>query len=59
MANTNLFATKQHAMTRNEAGGLGYALTAKQQLAQDAATGCISQTFYASDADQLERILTL
>lgn len=63
MANTNLFQSfKQklfHADTRNEAGGLAYTLSPKQQLAQLAATGCLNSTFYASAENQLEQVLAL
>ncbi|WP_373741873.1 RNA-binding protein [Neisseria sp.] len=63
MANTNLFqSVKQklfQADTRNEAGGLAYTLTPKQQLAQLAATGCLNSTFYASAENQLAQILKL
>ena len=59
MANTNLFqSVKQklfHADTRNEAGGLAYTLSPKQQLAQLAATGCLNSTFYASAERLYER----
>lgn len=64
MVNKNLFATiagklapKTHAV--NEAGGKAYALTPKQALAQYAATGCLSGTFYASAEDQLATVLGL
>ena len=43
----------------NEAGGQAYALTDRQALAQFAATGCLSDTFYATQQDQLERVLEL
>ena len=63
MANTNLFqSVKQklfNADTRNEAGGLAYTLTPKQQLAQLAATGCLNSTFYATAENQLEQVLAL
>lgn len=44
---------------RNEAGGVAYALSAEQALAQYAATGCLNATFYASDAEQLGQVLEL
>ena len=47
------------SMTINEAGGLAYKLSAKEALAQFAATGCLSQTFYATEVDQLKTILGL
>ena len=63
MANTNLFqSVKQklfNADTRNEAGGLAYTLSPKQQLAQLAATGCLNSTFYATAENQLDQVLTL
>ena len=63
MANTNLFqSVKQklfNADTRNEAGGLAYTLSPKQQLAQLAATGCLNSTFYATAENQLEQVLAL
>ena len=63
MANANLFQSiKQKltaANTRNEAGGLAYTLTPKQQLAQLAATGCLNSTYYASAEDQLAQVLAL
>lgn len=64
MANKNLFATiagklapKTTAM--NEAGGRAYALTPKQALAQYAATGCLSGTFYSTAGEQLAEVLGL
>ena len=64
MASKDLFRTPVHAFipqadTVNEAGGRAYALSAKQALAQYAATGCLNGTFYASDVDQLHRVLVL
>ncbi len=43
----------------NAAGAPAYALSAKQALAQYAATGCFNATFYASAEEQLERVLDL
>lgn len=43
----------------NEAGGPAYRLTAKQALAQYAATGCLNATYYASAEDQLTKVLEL
>ncbi len=45
MANQQLFNTQPHQantsiLTHNEAGGVAYSLSAKQQLAQLAATAC-------------------
>ena len=43
----------------NEAGGLAYKLSPKQALAQYAATGCFSHTFYTDAAEQLENVLAV
>jgi 60 kDa SS-A/Ro ribonucleoprotein len=43
----------------NEAGGSAYALEDRQALAQYAATGCLSTTFYASAEAQLDKVLGL
>jgi 60 kDa SS-A/Ro ribonucleoprotein len=43
----------------NEAGGLAYSLSPKAALAQYAATGCLSTTFYATAEKQLETVLNL
>ena len=63
MANTTLFQSVKTrltaANTRNEAGGIAYTLTPKQQLAQLAATGCLNSTYYADAQDQLEQVLAL
>lgn len=64
MANKNLFRSivgklVPKATATNEGGGRAYALTPKQALAQFAATGCLSQTFYASADDQLATVLAL
>lgn len=64
MANKNLFQTVRglftpKADTINEAGGAAYKLTPKAALAQYAATGCFSQTFYADAAEQLDKVLEL
>lgn len=64
MANKNLFATFRGMLEPktdavNEAGGRAYAMTPKQALAQYAATGCLSATFYASATEQLESVLRL
>ncbi|MBR5710770.1 MAG: RNA-binding protein [Thermoguttaceae bacterium] len=53
------FVDPDSSMTLNEAGGLAYKLNAKEALAQLAATGCLSQTFYATEVDQLKTILDL
>ena len=64
MANKNLFQTVRglftpKANTVNEAGGAAYELSPKHALAQYAATGCFSQTFYADASEQLEKVLAL
>jgi len=63
MANTTLFQSVKTRLTaadtRNEAGGIAYTLTPKQQLAQLAATGCLNSTYYADAQDQLEQVLEL
>ena len=45
--------------TYNEAGGIAYTLTHKQQLAQLAATGCLNNTYYADAQSQLDQVLKL
>jgi 60 kDa SS-A/Ro ribonucleoprotein len=64
MANKNLFQTVKGMFTPkadaiNEAGGTAYKLSPKAALAQYAATGCFSHTFYADASEQLEKILEL
>ena len=63
MANTTLFQSVKTRLTaadtRNEAGGIAYTLTPKQQLAQLAATGCLNSTYYTDAQDQLEQVLEL
>ena len=64
MANKTLFNSIRgrlapKADTTNEAGGRAYSLDAKHALAQLAATGCMSSTFYASPTDQLDEVLNL
>jgi 60 kDa SS-A/Ro ribonucleoprotein len=62
MAHKSLFKRASKAMfadTENEAGGRAYALSARHALAQYAATGTFNRTFYASEAEQLERVLEL
>lgn len=53
------FVDPNASMTINEAGGLAYKLSPKEALAQLAATGCLSQTFYANEVNQLKTILEL
>ena len=68
MANLTLFNTRPAAAsvprppvadTRNEAGGLAYALSPEAALAQYAVTGCFGHTFYADADQQLDRVLAL
>src|SRR5688572_27089831 len=64
MANTSLFQPTRGALlpaatARNEAGGLAYVREPKAALALYAATGCLNGTCYASDEDQLGRVLAL
>lgn len=64
MANKNLFSSIAGALAPkadavNEAGGPAYALTPTEALAQFAATGCLSGTFYATAAEQLAQVLEL
>jgi 60 kDa SS-A/Ro ribonucleoprotein len=63
MANKHLFrsAARRLAVADavNEAGGKAYARPARQALAQYAATGCFGTTFYASQGEQLDRVLAL
>ena len=63
MVNTQLFATRNPqpppANTLNEAGGRAYALPARHQLAQLAATGCLNHTFYANADAQLDQVQAL
>ena len=62
MANKSLFQSLRGALIPqtddvNEAGGVAYALTPKQALAQYAMTGCLNSTYYASADDQLQKVL--
>lgn len=64
MANKNLFKSLVGKLVpvtnaRNEEGAPAYALTPKQALAQYAATGCLTQTFYAGAREQLSVVLEL
>lgn len=64
MANKNLFQTVKglftpKADTVNEAGGKAYKLLPKHALAQYAATGCFSNTFYTDAGEQLDKVLEL
>ena len=62
--NKNIFQTVKGMFTPktdtlNEAGGTAYKLSPKAALAQYAATGCFSHTFYADASEQLEKVLEL
>lgn len=64
MANRNLFQSIRGgllpaATTRNEAGGGAYERSPEAFLAQLAAIGCLSNTFYASAENQLAKVLEL
>jgi 60 kDa SS-A/Ro ribonucleoprotein len=64
MANQTLFASIKGALIPqtdivNSENAPAYALAPKQALAQFAATGCFSRTFYAAADDQLARVLRL
>ena len=64
MANKDLFSKLKgyflpKANTVNSAGGTAYSLEDKAALAQLAATGCLSTTFYVSAAEQLAQTLAL
>lgn len=63
MANKNIFTSTNtrfpSADTTNEAGGRAYQFDSKHALAQLAATGCISDTFYTKAEDQLDQVLKL
>ena len=64
MVNTQLFQTLKGkllptALANNSAGSPAYAFGPKHQLAQLAATGCLSQTFYADAQSQLDAVTAL
>lgn len=63
MANKMLFPGSRNRLPPtdciNEAGGTAYRQSAKQALAQYAATGCLNGTYYAGAATQLARVLSL
>jgi 60 kDa SS-A/Ro ribonucleoprotein len=64
MALTTLFGSYRGEMIPktdavNYENAPAYALTPKQALAQYAATGCFGRTFYATELEQLERVLQL
>ena len=63
MANKNLFASIRGSLpvanATNRHGSRAYEYAPKQKLAQYAATGCLSNTFYANAQEQLDTILEL
>jgi len=70
MSTKNLFSNKNKPAvpskkvtlptnTVNEAGGTAYQLSDKAALAQYAMTGCLNGTYYASDEEQLKKVLEL
>lgn len=64
MVNTQLFQSLKGALlpdatARNHEQAPAYALSARHQLAQLAATGCLNQTFYASADSQLDTVRAL
>jgi 60 kDa SS-A/Ro ribonucleoprotein len=64
MVNTQLFQSLKGALlpdatARNHEQAPAYALSARHQLAQLAATGCLNQTFYASAESQLDTVRAL
>ncbi len=57
MSNLALFQSRTPAAgARNGAGGLAYALSPRHALAQLAATGCLSNVFYADAQAQLDAL---
>ncbi len=64
MANKKLFQSSRGALllsaaARNEEGAPAYAFEPRQTLAQYAATGCLTNTFYAGGVEQLATVLEL
>lgn len=62
MVNLSIFSTRHAAPVAdavNQAGGRAYALSDKHALAQYAATGCLSNTFYAAAQGQLDAVRAL
>ena len=64
MANKTLFASSRGAWlpaanTLNRAAAGAYEYAPKQKLAQYAATGCLSNTFYANGGEQLQTVIEL
>lgn len=64
MASKDLFVSAPQGKTAvatdttNYAGGKAYSRTSESQLAQLAATGCLSKTYYTTAAQQLEEVKT-
>jgi 60 kDa SS-A/Ro ribonucleoprotein len=62
MANKTLFSPASKATPafhRNEAGGPAYAFSAEHALAQYAVTGTFNRTYYATESEQLDVVLSL
>jgi 60 kDa SS-A/Ro ribonucleoprotein len=62
MVNLLLFKSRTRVPatdTVNEAGGRAYAMSDKHALAQYAATGCLSHTYYATAKNQLDKVREL
>jgi len=61
MANKNLFRSAAYAepKVKNEAGGKAYKFSDEHTLAQYAVTGCLTDTYYASSKDQLDKVIGL
>jgi 60 kDa SS-A/Ro ribonucleoprotein len=68
MASKNLFKSQSNSNsvkvvkasdTVNQAGGQAYRMSDKAALAQYAMTGCFNGTYYASDKDQLKKVMEL
>jgi len=60
MANKALFKNNNNStQTKNKAGGVAYKLSDREALAQLAATGCLSNTFYTSAKEQLDTVKDL
>ena len=63
MANKSLFSSATSVLPRatavNQAGAAAYQLAPKHALAQLAATGCLSGTYYATAQKQLDELRTL
>jgi len=64
MANKALFQSSRGSLlpsadATNSEGAPAFAFSPKHALAQYASTGCLSNTFYSSDAEQLSKVLEL